>query len=468
MKREQALLKNTVILTFGKFVPQLFSLITLPIITASLSTSEYGNYDLILTLVALVLPIVTLQIQSAAFRFLLDARDDEEKAGKIITNIMCFTIPASLLALVIMFFLLRTLSGSTRILVCLYFFADILTITFGQVARGLANNLAYAMSAILLSGVNMIVIVAALVYGRMGLNGVLLAAVVANIITVLYLIYKIHLFQYIRFNLVSGEYIKKMLNYSWPMVPNNLSTWVLNISDRLIITAFLGVESNAIYAIANKIPSILNMARSTFVMAWQENAALVSKDEDATKYYSQMFDMIFSLVIGLTAVLIAMTPIMFYVLIRGDYNDSYYQMPILFVGVFFGCISSFQGGIYIAYMKTRDVGLTTMFAAGTNLVIDLLLVKRIGIAAGSISTLISYFILFMYRMFDVWKIQKIEYNYKKMLLQITIITIMCVICFQRNGILNIVNGILGVVFALLVNYKMVKGVIKTILHKKKV
>lgn len=467
MKREQALAKNTIILTFGKFVPQIINMITLPIITGALTVNEYGTYDLVLTLVSLLLPIATLQIQSAAFRFLINTRENKQESEKIVTNILFFTIPVSLVVLLVAFFCMGDIEVIIKILICAYFMADILFITLEQIARGLSYNKDYAISSIVLSITNVIIIVLTLCLSNKGLKGVLLAAFLSNIISAIYLANRIKLFTYVKGTLISASEIKKLLRYSWPMVPNNLSTWILKISDRLVITWFLGIEANAVYAVANKLPNILNVARGTFIMAWQENASIVSKDEDATAYYSKMFDTIYSMIIGITALLIGFTPVMFKILIRGNYNEAYYQMPILFIGVFFGCISSFQGGIYVAYMKTKSVGITTMFAAACNLILDLLLVNRIGITAGSVSTLVSYLILFLYRMFDVLKIQKIEYNYLKLVLEFIVIIFMSVLCFIRNPILNIINLLIGIIFAFYINRNMVQIFINMFLVKLK-
>ena len=202
-------------------------------------------------------------------------------------------------------------------------------------------------------------------------------------------------------------------------------------------------------------------------MAWQENAAIVSKDEDATAYYSKMFDVIYSMIIGMTGLLIAGTPIMFKILIRGNYDAAYYQMPLLFIGIFFGCMSAFQGGIYVAYMKTASVGITTMLAAACNLLVDFLLVNRIGITAGSISTLISYFLLFIYRMFDVRKIQDIKYNYVKLIGQSLVIIVMCVLCYIRNIYLDIINIVIGVLFFILVNKEMIGQIVTKYMKKVK-
>ena len=62
MSREGKLVKNTLILSIGTFLPKLASFVTLPILTAYLTKEEYGTYDLITVLVSLLLPAVTLQI----------------------------------------------------------------------------------------------------------------------------------------------------------------------------------------------------------------------------------------------------------------------------------------------------------------------------------------------------------------------------------------------------------------------
>ena len=74
MSREKSLIKNTVILGIGYVIPGLVSFLTLPIYTAMLTKAEYGTYDLITILVSLLLPIASLQIEMAAFRFVLESR----------------------------------------------------------------------------------------------------------------------------------------------------------------------------------------------------------------------------------------------------------------------------------------------------------------------------------------------------------------------------------------------------------
>ena len=283
------------------------------------------------------------------------------------------------------------LSLLSRIALGFYFFWDSLETTAAQIARGLGNNKAYSIASIVLAWINGLGVILVLKLTDTGLLGVIISLGVSNLLALLYLIYSLKLWSYISFRLIAKKQVRELMAYSWPMIPNNLSNWALKLSDRLVITAFIGVEATAVYGVANKIPNILAIANSVIVNSWQENASVAVGDKDSTEYYSKIFDNIFCLLIGFTALLIGFTPIMFKLLIRGDYEDAYIQMPILILAMFFYCMAGFQGGIYVAHKKTKSVGITTMTAAAINLAIDFLLVKRIGITAGSLSTLIITF-----------------------------------------------------------------------------
>ena len=467
MNREKALAKNTFIIAIGTFLPKFSSIITLPIITGGLTKAEMGTYDLISTLVSLFLPVATLQIQSAAFRFLIDVREDEKETKRIITNIISFILPTSLIALTILYLCLGNVSLVIRWLICLYFFSDILMLSTQQIVRGLSNNKLYSASSVTISFSNMLLIVLTISVGKQGLVGVLASITIATTIGLILLLVKGHILSRIDLSLLSRKTLLEMLSYSWPMIPNSLSNWVLSFSDRAVLTAFMGLEANAIYSVANKIPALFTTVQGTFVFAWQENASLASKDSDADTYYAEMFDSIFGILVGIMALLIAATPILFWLLIRGDYKEAYYQMPILFMGMLFSSMASFIGGIYVAHKKTRSVGVTTILAAACNLVIDLVFVHKIGIFAASISTLVSYVFLTIYRMVDVQKFQKVKFNTGRFCLLIALLVLMCAICWIDTVALNVLNIILGCIIAVVVNREIMKSILLTLKNKMK-
>lgn len=459
MKREVALVKNTIIIAFGTMLPKVAGLITLPIITGCLTKGEMGTYDLMTTIISLFLPVVTLQIHTAAFRFLLDCERHDEKK-EIISTMSIFGSCVSIIAVLSLFFVLYRFDFVTRMLICFYFLVDVVLIMVQQIARGLHQNKLYSASAIIVSFFNMLLVLMTVQVIDTGLNGVFFSITLATLLAVIYVSVRLKIHSYIEVRSFSLLKLKEMLSYSWPMIPNSLSNWVMNLSDRLVITGFLGLEANAIYSVANKIPALFTSVQGTFVMAWQENASISAKDDDIAVYYTKMFESVFNILFGIMACLIAISPILFRVLIRGEYNEAYFQMPILYIALLFSAVASFIGGIYVACKQTKSIGITTIVAAIINLGVNIALVQMIGIFAGSISTLVSFIVLALFRMINIRKYVKLDYNLPRIVIMIAILIILSILCYQQETVCDIVCAVFAFSTAMYFNLDIFRFLIK--------
>ena len=190
-------------------------------------------------------------------------------------------------------------------------------------------------------------------------------------------------------------------------------------------------------------------------MAWTENASLAMKDKDRSEYYTYMFRGIFDLMAGLLGLIIASTPVLFAILVRGDYSDAYNQMPILFMASFFSIISAFLGGIYTANKNTKGIATTTFMAAICNLTINLALIKFIGIYAASVSTVVSYAVVGAVRMKECRKMVSIRYDKKHVIFVVLFLSLMCALCFVRNIYLDAANIIMSIIFFTALNKNII-------------
>ena len=66
--KSKELVKGTLIYAIGSFGSKILSLLIVPLYTFFIVPEELGNYDLILTTVNLLIPIITLQITGAAYK----------------------------------------------------------------------------------------------------------------------------------------------------------------------------------------------------------------------------------------------------------------------------------------------------------------------------------------------------------------------------------------------------------------
>src|SRR5580704_15768079 len=89
--RKHELVKNTLIIALGNLSVQFVSFLLLPFYTAYLSTGDFGVFDLITTYNILLVPIVSMQLGLTAFRFLIDARGNEEAKADIMSTALQLT-----------------------------------------------------------------------------------------------------------------------------------------------------------------------------------------------------------------------------------------------------------------------------------------------------------------------------------------------------------------------------------------
>jgi len=454
VNRGKQLVKNTIILAFGSILPKLLAIISLPIVTGNLTKLEYGIYDLIGVIESLILPCITLQIPLAAFRYLVDYRNKELEISMIISSTFFFSVIVSIPSFLAGMLFLKEYDDY-KILICLIVFWYLFVNVFQQFVRGLNDNKCYSKSTILYSCINVIFLVLLVKKLELGLYGALLSILISYLVQITFLLLEGKIYRYVLIKNVSFSKIREMIKYSTPLVPNSISIWLMNLSDRIILSLFCGLEVSAVYAIANKIPSLFNVAQSTFTMAWQENASMVSSDNDVSDYYKEVFDTSLRLMIGIMAILISTSPFLFRILIKGTYEAAYNQIPILLVASFFAGVSAFMGGIYVACKKTKKIGISTMISAFINVLINLLLVKHIGIYAASISTLVSYVILVIYRMIDISNSLFIKFEWLVYIQYVTVLILMCLVSFINHKGLDVLNILFAFSYAVILNKKIV-------------
>lgn len=457
MKREKRLLLSTFIMSFGTVLPKVISFLILPVMTASLTKIEYGKYDLVLTSVSLVIPLFSLLIEQGVFRFLLDSNTQNDKK-KIVTNSFLFIFGTSILLFLITFVVLNRYSVDQSLLISLYFALSIYNNYAIQLCRGLGLLKIYALTSIINSILNLFLIIIFVGELKCGLQGLFTVLDISIVLSTFFAFLFSRTFNFISWKSLDYKVLKELLKYSSPLLVNSLSWWVVGVSDRWIITTFLGVEMNAIYAVANKIPSLINLLYNNFNLAWQESAIISSKDDDKERYYTNIFNYLFDFLTGSLLILLTVSPVLFKLFIDESYLLAYYQMPILFVAMFFYCLASYYGGIYVAQKETKNISITTLIAAALNLFLNLIFISKYGLYAASISTLISYLVLTLYRAIHSRKYVRIKYNYFRIVFCLTILVVVVLINHLNIYGYNIFNFSIAVITAMILNYKLLKGV----------
>ena len=114
-----------------------------------------------------------------------------------------------------------------------------------------------------------------------------------------------------------------------------------------------------------------------------------------------------------------------------------------------------MGSIYVAKKLTKEIAKTSVIAAIINIFVNIVLIKSIGLYAASISTVIAYALMFIYRWIDVKKYVKFNVNKILMLVFIIMYGITMFTYYLRNTISSIVVLVIVSIFAIIINLNSV-------------
>lgn len=183
------LMKNTGILTISNFSSKILVFLLVPLYTSVLTTEEYGTYDLIISTVTLVYPVITLNIADAVMRFSMDRNYDKKKVASIGFRYIVISFFLVLVFAVIMKNIHIVNDWSNLLLyIVLYYISYALNQYFIQLAKGLerVSDMAVAgvISTITMLGGNILLLLAF----KMRLEGFFLASILAQIIPAIYFV----------------------------------------------------------------------------------------------------------------------------------------------------------------------------------------------------------------------------------------------------------------------------------------
>lgn len=465
MSREKNLAKNTGIIAIGQLSSKFFTFLLLPLYTSVLLPEDYGTVDVLLTFIGLVMYIVTLQIESAIFRFIIDDRKDKENISDCISVSISLVLVNLIIATLIIYGInyIHSISHVTLFVLCLW--AEAFSLICKNVSRGLGHNGLFSLSSFVVTIVSLLVNIVFILAFHLGAKSILIAFILSNIAGNLIIVFKERLWQYIRFSKYNVKKLKEMLKYSVPLVPNAISWWVANTSDRLLILCFLGSAMNGIYAAANKIPTIYTTIFTVYNMAWTESVSLAINDNDRDSFINSMMDKSYKALTFLALGLICGMSLFFNFLIGKNYSDAYIHIYILIVAIFINSMCSLLGGIFTGFKKSKIIGTTTVIGALVNFAFNLAFIKFIGLYAASISTLLSYLIIFCIRKHYSDKLIKLKWSLKYTVQVIIALVVVTFGYFTKSYLLNSIILVLLIVWGTFNNKSLVLGFVNTIKGK---
>ena len=286
--KSNSLLKNTLLYSIGNLASKGLSFILVFFTTFYLSREDVGVFDLFLTTISLLTPIVTLQLTDAVLRWLIENNQFENKARVLTTSSFILLVSIFIAIVGVLIFQNFYPFLFYKELLFLLGFQSFFLL-FYQFQRAIADNKGYVLSSVFYTFLYVFLAILFLVFYDKKIEGLLYSNIIAAFFSTVFIVFRNKVFGYIHGKYYSFQVAKELLYYSIPLVPNSLSWWAISSANRYLIVLFLGVASNGIFAIAFKFPTIVLLLVNVFYLAWQEKAIENYNREDKDDYYSAIF-----------------------------------------------------------------------------------------------------------------------------------------------------------------------------------
>lgn len=424
-KKYKELSGNTLVFAIGTFGSKFILFFMVPLYTNILTTSEYGTADLIQTIASLLVPLFSIMIQDAVLRFGLSENTNKKS---VLKNALLISLIGAIIAIMVIPILrlytpVCEWTGYLYGILITNMLANVLLSYVKATNRNKLYSVCGVLSTFILAGLNVVF----LLFFNMGIEGYLLSIIFSQIFSCIFLFIGAKVFKDLNGARFDSMLLKEMILYSFPLIANNLSWWILNSSDKLMVEYYCGVGDLGLYTAASKIPALISVINTVFLQAWTISSIKDYEKEKDTTFFENIFSFYSLAMIGVTSVVLLVIRNLMHVYVGVEYQDSWRFVPFLLFGTVFYGFSLFFGTIYSAAKKNVYIALSTAVSAFVNIIINLILLPRVGVIAAAVSTALSYFVVGSYRMIDSRRLLKFNVHPGKFVINILLLLFQTVV-----------------------------------------
>ena len=259
-------------------------------------------------------------------------------------------------------------------------------------------------------GVVILNIVLLLVF-RLGLVGYLTATICSYFIATIYTIIAGKILPDITDFHINKRLLKEMLRFSIPMIPTLIAWWLVNSIDKYFIISMVGIGASGVYAVAHKIPTILNTVTQIFNKAWQISAVSVYESKDRNEQYTEIYNIFCFLSMFGCLAINSFAKLLGAVLFAKDYFIAWTYVPPLVISAVFSSMAGFLAQIFTSAKRTNTLFVSTVIGAASNFILNYFFIKWLGTLGAAYATMLSFFFVWLARIIAVRRIVQLQMNY---------------------------------------------------------
>lgn len=457
--KNKKLAKKSLIYFIGNLSSKILNFLLVPIYAYTVSSTDLGNYDYIITLANIIIPIIYIVLWEAILKFSLAKKAEE---NKITTTSIIFIFFINILVMPILYIIFKyfyNIGVDAKYIIgifLLYGFTNI----WQYYSRALKKEKIYVISSIVATIINLLLNIITICILKLGFVGLSISYIISNFIAIVIIEINVKVLNKITLKEFDAKLLKEMIKFSAPLVLNTISAWLLSGMSKVIIVNKLGSEANGIYTFANKFSIIVTLIGSVINMAFVEESIINSKEEKIDEDFLSTVESLFEKFLSLLIICVPVINIFYIFIMNTEYYNSKIYFPFLLMYALFSIMSTNVGTIFHVVNKTKYAFLTTLLGSIVFIVISVLGVEKYGLMCIALAQIIGSFMMFLTRYLFAIQNTKNRIKWKKIILLMIIYIIIFIICNKANLTLNII--IFLVIFILICydNRKIIYNIYK--------
>lgn len=431
----------------------LFPLITFPYISRKLGSEGYGVYSFSWSFVSYFVMLAALGLHTYSVREGARIRNNRAELESFAAEVFTINTISSLVALFLLFSIALINPKINKYL--LFVSIESLAIILSLIGRDWINSVYedYLYITVRYIIIQFVALSAMFVFVKTSKDVwiycvlAILASFGGNIPNIFYTR------RYAKLKLTRNMHFKKHIVPLLTLFANTIAMMVFVNSDIIMLGFFYNDEVVGVYSLSSKVYSMIKqMLNAIVIVALPRVTSVIERDEDEYRsLLRKIFNYLTIILIPVSVGLLMMSDSVIMLAGGKQYIAGNPAMKVLSISIIFAMIGSFMMNcVLIANRKDTKCFTSTLIAALTNIVLNLILLRRIGIVGAAITTLIAEIVnavLMTYYSKQIVKEKIIDF---KNLLQCSIGSVgVLIVCYIVN--MTIDNFIIRAIVAICVS-----------------
>jgi O-antigen/teichoic acid export membrane protein len=412
------LLHHTLVYGVASLAGRIASLVLLRILTTRLTTADYGAIEVLVALSALLVPVLRAGVATGFYRFWFD-RDLAPDQAEVLCTSFTVTLAGAAVGLVVGVVAAPWIAVAVGIgqgrtnLVRVAFVMLAAQIIYEQLTglyRVEEQSRAWAAASLANLVITITATIILVVPLALGATGALAGNAAGTIIVTVVLCYRRRAQLGLSFD---RDLARRMNQFGLPLLPAGLLVWVVDFSDRLLLSRMTDASQVGLYAVGAKIASVMILVQLAFRTAWP--AFAYSLDEQhARRAFAFVLTYIAMLGAWVTLMLGLLAPWLVRVLTGSPafWGGERVVAPLAFAAALLTAYTMLTVAISRAN-RTERFWWVSGVGAAVNILVNVALIPRYGMTGAAVGTVVAYVVLVAGMLWLGQRVYPVAYQWRR-------------------------------------------------------